>query len=125
MWYWGILLAMLTPWPFNEILFLSPAAALLLRLALTAIFAYSAYLRIPHANTTLRIFGVIDAILAVMFLVGFSTQLAAVGGLICTAAWLIKSDWNPYPKSTTALAFVMCLSLLVMGAGPLAFDLPL
>lgn len=110
---------------FPQLLFLSPFAAFLIRLALTAIFAYSAYARIPHGAALIRVFGVIDALIAIMFLIGFSTQLAALAGLICTIAWLVKSDWNPYPKSTAALALVMCLCLLVLGAGPFAFDLPL
>ena len=104
---------------------LASALAFLIRLALTAVFAYSAYVRIPHAQTLLKLFGIIDGVIAIALLVGFYTQLAALIGTICTAAWLIKSDWNPYPKSTTALALVMCLSILVLGAGPFAFDLPL
>ncbi len=110
---------------FPQLLFLSPFAAFLIRLALAVLFSYSAYMRIPHAQTLIKVFGIIDALIALALLVGFSTQLAALFGTICTAAWLIKSDWNPYPKSTAALALVMCLSLLIMGAGPFAFDLPL
>jgi hypothetical protein len=110
---------------FPQLLFLSPFAAFLIRLALTAVFAYSAWKRIPSENMLMKIFGGIDAIIALALLVGFYTQLAASIGLVCTAVWLIKSEWNPYPKSTTALALVMCLSILVMGAGPFAFDLPL
>jgi hypothetical protein len=110
---------------FPELLFLSPFAAFLIRIALAAVFGWSALSRIRHGGALLKAFGVIDALLAAAFLVGFSTQLAAIIGAICTAAWLIKTDWNPYPKSTAALALVMCASLLVLGAGPFAFDLPL
>ena len=110
---------------FPQLLFLSPFAAFHIRLALMCIFAYSAYVRIPHAQTLIKVFGVIDGLIAIALLVGFYTQLAALLGLICTAAWLMRSDWNPYPKSTAALAFIMCLSILVLGAGPFAFDLPL
>lgn len=110
---------------FPELLFLSPFAAFLIRLSLTAIFGYSAYVRIPHASTLLKAFGVIDGLIALALLVGFYTQLAALIGAVCTVAWLAKNEWNPYPKTTTALALVMCLCLLVLGAGPFAFDLPL
>ena len=110
---------------FPQLLFLSPFAAFLIRLALTCIFAYSAYVRLPHAQTLLKVFGVIDGVIALALLVGFYTQLAALIGAICTIAWLVRADWNPYPKSTTALVLVMCLSLLILGAGPFAFDLPL
>ncbi|MEK7155894.1 MAG: hypothetical protein AAB734_03375 [Patescibacteria group bacterium] len=110
---------------FPELLFLSPLAAFLIRLALTGVFAYSAWTRMKRPETLMKVFGAIDCLVAVAFLIGFSTQLAALVGIACTIAWLIKADWNPYPKSTAALALVMCLCLLVLGAGPFAFDLPL
>ena len=110
---------------FPQLLFLSPFAAFLIRIALAILFGYSAYLRIQDKKTLLKTFGVIDGIIAIALAVGFYTQLAALLGAICTAAWLIKPDWNPYPKSTTALALVMCLCLIILGAGPFAFDLPL
>ena len=110
---------------FPELLFLSPFAAFLIRLSLTAVFAYSAWTRIPHAQMLLKVFGVIDGVIAVALLVGFYTQLAALLGALCTVAWLVKSDWNPLPTSTATLALIMCLCLLILGAGPFAFDLPL
>lgn len=110
---------------FPTLLFLSPFAAFLIRLALVAVFAYSAYTRVPSERTFLKVFGVIDGIIALALLVGFYTQLAALVGAICAIAWLVKAEWSPYPKSTTALALIMCLSLLILGAGPFAFDLPL
>jgi hypothetical protein len=110
---------------FPELLFLSPFAAFLIRIALAGVFGYSALSRIRSGNALLKVFGVIDTLLAVAFLLGLSTQLAAAIGMVCTAAWLVRPDWNPYPKSTAALALVMCASLLVLGAGPFAFDLPL
>ena len=119
----GILSFMLSLFP--QLLFLSPFAAFIIRLALGAIFAYSAWTRLSKKGASVKTFGVIDGLLAVLLITGAYTQAAALGGLVCTAAWLIKPDWNPYPKTTTALALVMCLSILVMGAGLLAFDLPL
>lgn len=110
---------------FPSLLFLSPFAAFIIRLALAIIFGYSAYQRVRGTSTLLKVFGVIDAVVALMFLVGFWTQLAALIGIVCTVSWLLKSDWNPYPRSTALLALVTCASILVMGAGPFAFDLPL
>ena len=110
---------------FPELLFLSPFAAFLIRVALAVVFATSAYRRFPSRSTLLNSFGAIDAAIALMLIAGFYTQLAALIAVMCTAGWLIKSDWNPFPKSTTALALVMALTLLLTGAGPFAFDLPL
>lgn len=110
---------------FPELLFLSPFAALMIRVALSIVFAYSAWQRIPHERSLLKVFGVIDLIIAVLFLAGAYTQIVAIVGALCAAAWLIIPSINPVPRSTAALALVMCLSLLIMGAGPFAFDLPL
>ena len=110
---------------FPQLLFLSPFAALLIRLALTAVFAYSAWFRFSSESTLIRAFAIIDAALAVMFFIGLSTQLAALAGAICTIYWLVRPDSSAIPRSTAALALVMCLSILVMGAGPFAYDLPL
>lgn len=110
---------------FPELLFLAPLAAFLMRLSLAVVFGWSAWLRFGSNNTLLKGFATIDALLAIALLLGAYTQLAALVGLLCTVAWLLRPMWNPYPRSTTALALVMCLSILVLGAGPFAFDLPL
>ncbi len=110
---------------FPQLLFLSPFAAFLLRLTLAAVFGYSAWTRIPHGSTLLRIFGAIDALIASALFLGISTQLAALIGALCTAYWLFKPSVSPLPRSTVALALIMSISLIVMGAGPFAFDLPL
>ena len=110
---------------FPEVLFLAPLSATLIRIALSCVFAYTAWHRISDSSTTLRIFGVIDAIIAIALLIGMYTQLAALVGALCTALWLFTPSWRPLPVSAVALALVMCLSLIVTGSGPLAFDLPL
>lgn len=110
---------------FPELLFLSPFAALMIRVALSAVFAYSAWNRVSEKRLLLKIFGIIDLLIAVLLLAGAYTQIVAILGALCAAAWLIVPSINPIPRSTAALAFVMCLSLLIMGAGPFAFDLPL
>ncbi|OGG72877.1 hypothetical protein A3A38_01545 [Candidatus Kaiserbacteria bacterium RIFCSPLOWO2_01_FULL_53_17] len=110
---------------FPELLFLAPFAAFLIRIALAAVFGYSAATRIRSDRTLLKVFGAVDGVIAVMLLAGIYTQLAAIVGALCAVYWLIKSDVSPLPKSTVALALIMCLSLVVMGAGPFAFDLPL
>ncbi len=109
---------------FPELLFLSPFAAFFIRIALAVVFGWSAWQRL-RTETPLKVFSAIDIVVAVALFLGFYTQLAAIIGVICTTAWLFKPAWNPYPQSTAALALVMCISLLVLGAGPFAFDLPL
>lgn len=110
---------------FPELLSYSWFAALLVRVALSGVFAYSAWSRIPDERPLLKIFGVIDAIIAVSLLGGAYTQLIAIAAALCTAVWLLTPSIRPVPWSTAALALVMSLSLLLTGAGPFAFDLPL
>ncbi|HWO07706.1 MAG TPA: hypothetical protein VNM40_03970 [Candidatus Paceibacterota bacterium] len=110
---------------FPELLFLSPFAAFLIRLSLAVLFAHSAYRRIPQSDALIKTFGIVDAAIALSLLVGFATQIAALIGFVCTVAWLVRSDWNPYPRPTAALAAVMTFTLIITGPGPFAFDLPL
>jgi hypothetical protein len=116
---------MLIPWPLSELLFLGPLAAFLIRVALACVFAWSAKQRVSNGTGFLIAFGIIDGLIAIALFLGLYTQIAALAGFVCTIAWLLKPSWNPYPRSTTMLAAVMCASLLVLGPGPFAFDLPL
>lgn len=110
---------------FPELLFLAPFAAFFIRIALSVVFAMSAFERVRKTQPILKVFGVIDALIAIALFLGMYTQLAALVGVLCSLVWLSRPEWNPYPRSTAALVFVMSLSLLVLGAGPFAFDLPL
>ena len=110
---------------FPGLLFLSPFGAFLIRIALAGIFGYSAWGRLRDTSSLLKVFGIVDGLLAVGLFLGIYSQLAALLGAICAAAWLLKSDWNPYPRSTAALTLIMTISLILTGAGPFAFDLPL
>lgn len=110
---------------FPELLFLAPFAAFLIRIALAVVFAKSAFARVQKPQPLLKVFGAIDALIAISFFLGMYTQIAALVGTLCALVWLSRPEWNPYPRSTAALVFVMSLSLLVLGAGPFAFDLPL
>lgn len=109
---------------FPQLLFLSPLGIFLIRIALAGIFFYSARVRFSQ-DSRLKLFGAIDGILALLLLVGISTQLAALVAAVCTFAWLVRPGISPYPRSTTILALVISIALIVMGAGPFAYDLPL
>ena len=65
-------------------------------------------------------------IIGVMLFVGYATQLAAVLGLGYLAFVYLKKDHDSVFLNQAAywLACAMLLSLLVTGAGALAFDLP-
>jgi len=110
---------------FPELLFLSPFAALALRIALAGMFAYAAWHRLHRSDMTLKAFGVADGLIAILLLVGAWTQLAAIAAAVCATTWLVRREWNPYPKSTTILILIIAVCMLVTGPGPFAFDLPL
>lgn len=110
---------------FPEILFLAPFSALLLRLALAVVLAYAAWLHIAQRDSTVRTLSFIEAALAVVIFVGAWTQAAALLAVIFLGLHLLIPRMRVYATSTILLSFVICLSLLVTGAGALAFDLPL
>ncbi|HUO56248.1 MAG TPA: hypothetical protein VMU27_02335 [Candidatus Paceibacterota bacterium] len=62
-------------------------------------------------------------------LVGFGTQLAAIIGMLISLKHVLLSrrfdGVQTLARSTNILLFLMCLSLLITGAGPFGFDLPL
>lgn len=110
---------------FPELLFLSPLAALVIRLTLAGLFAHDAWQRLysPEKN----IMSIVSSLaVSICFCIGLWTQLIA----LLTALTLIVSLFVPrmrlhYPSSTLFLASIMALTLLLTGAGPFAFDLPL
>jgi uncharacterized membrane protein YphA (DoxX/SURF4 family) len=67
--------------------------------------------------------------LAALFFVGAWTQVAslfAVTGLLKLSFFKrALPSYAPFARSTYLLVIVLCLSLLITGAGALAFDLPL
>ena len=66
---------------------------------------------------------------AAMLILGLHTQIGALMGMIAALKFF---QWHPrFPEITVlswpsrVLLFVICLSLLITGAGALAFDVPL
>lgn len=110
---------------FPELLFLAPFSAFLMRLAIGIAFGYTAWKHLSLSREAgIQSLAVVEVALAIALIAGFLTQAAAiVSGLLLTA-WFFTS-LRPLPKSTILLLLVMCISLLITGAGPFAFDLPL
>ena len=118
-------------------------APTLLRIAAAVVFAYLAYYHYQHkdavAHTRFPVVGegawiawlamAVEAIVALGLLVGYHTQIAAIlGALIALKAAFWSGKYPTFfvlSRGTAFLLLVICLSLLVTGAGALAFDLPL
>ncbi|OGG79735.1 hypothetical protein A3A39_04380 [Candidatus Kaiserbacteria bacterium RIFCSPLOWO2_01_FULL_54_13] len=110
---------------FPEILFLSPLAPFLIRLALGGVFAYAAWTHMKTTDSLPRSFSVIEGVVAILLVAGAWTQPAALGALLVIAAHLATPQLRTVSQGTALLALVMSASLLVTGAGAFAFDLPL
>ena len=109
---------------FPDILFLSPFAMLLMRFAAATVFGYAAWQHIPQASMLARIVAVLEIVCAALLLVGLYTQPAALLGIAIFLLHMFIPSLRTVPTSTELLLFVLCLSLLLTGAGKLAFDLP-
>ena len=133
---------------FPNLLFLELLSPFLIRVVLGIIFLWIGYSylfrdkeiimkqisdRWPKISTPVVWFGgVFDIIIGFLFIVGFLTQVAAIGGMLITidalfVKWLYKDldGAAKYSKLFYALMFAASLSLLFSGAGAFAFDLPL
>jgi hypothetical protein len=118
---------MLNPLP--ELLTLKFFAPALLRAAAALAFFYIAYrhYRAAATSTLEWLMLVFWALAALMLLAGYYTQIAALAALagLVAQVWLGGRSQQPLPRSAMFLLIVICLSLLITGAGALAFDLPL
>ena len=110
---------------FPEILFLSPLAPLLIRVALGGVFAYTAWTHMKSADNTTRVLSIIEGVAAILLVVGAWTQPAALAALVLLAAHAFMPHLRVVSREATLLALVMAASLLLTGAGAFAFDLPL
>lgn len=120
--------------------FFAPTA---LRVAAACVFAYLAYRHFKHkkeiARTRFPFVGeggwiawalvLVEGIVALGLLLGYHTQVNALIGIVVMAKHLFWSKKYPsvfmLSTSTVLLLIVILVSLVVSGAGALAFDLPL
>lgn len=131
--------------PFPDLLGLSFFAPLLLRLALGVLFfdfgrhtlgrgrgqhgALFEALGLKQGTRYAGILGGVELVIAAMLITGFYTQIAALAALaISLAAYYLKGKHGAHIEHRRHLFFltaVIALSLLLSGAGAIAFDVPL
>lgn len=110
---------------FPEILFLAPLSAFLIRVALAVLFGYAAWQHVRRSEVLLRTLALLEVAIAAALLVGAWTQIVALVAGILSVMSLLNPGIRSSARSTMLLALVMCVSLMVTGAGAFAFDLPL
>ncbi len=132
---------MLNPLP--ELLVFQLLAPTMLRVAAAIVFAYLAYRHFEHrediAATRFPIIGrgawivwlaiVVELATAAALFFGYATQIAAIVGALGALKHIVWRGKFPnffwLTRSAAFLLLVICLSLLLTGAGAFAFDLPL
>ena len=128
---------------FPELLFLSPLAPTLLRLASGVILLLLAWSHFERRNELGReqyivvgsgvwlplITALVEFGIALCLIAGAYTQVAAILGATLALKQFV---WHArYPRffslsrTSSTLLFVICISLIFTGAGAFAFDLPL
>lgn len=110
---------------FPELLFLAPFAAFMIRVAVGVMLGMSAYRHVSIATPLMRALGILEGVVALLLILGGYTQAAAMVGFVIVAFALFVPAYRTFPRSTLVLLLILCLSLVVTGAGPFAFDLPL
>ena len=98
-------------------------APTLLRITLTAVLAYAAWKDLDTKDTRTRFLGIAETLAATLIFVGLWTQAAALLAALISGIWFF-SPAKTYSVSTILMTFAISISLIVMGAGRLAFDLP-
>ena len=128
---------------FPNLLVLGFFAPTIIRVAAALAFGYMAYVQYKRRSqiAELRLpFGAgggwvawlmvtFNLAVATMLLFGYYTQIAAILAVAALVKSLVFKRWYPsaVPLSRVSILLlaVMCLSLLISGAGAIAYDLPL
>lgn len=128
---------------FPQLLFLSPVSATLLRLAAGAMFLYLSYYHYSNRQRAaaelgmlvgmsmplLVLYALVELLVAISLILGLWTQVSALVGLGIAAKILFVrnrlKELKPLSSLSYALLGLICLSLVMTGAGAFAFDLPL
>ncbi|MBV9159458.1 MAG: hypothetical protein JO019_02575 [Candidatus Kaiserbacteria bacterium] len=110
---------------FPQILFLAPFSAFLIRLTLGYLLGYTAWKHLATPDWLIRVFGVLEVAVAASIILGIWTQAAALIAFVIALVWVLFPATKRITRSAALISLILCLSLLVTGAGAIAFDLPL
>ena len=98
-------------------------APALLRFALVGVLGLAAWHHLEAPDARARFLGIAETVAAALLLAGLWTQAAALVAAIIAGIWFFFPT-KTYAVSTIFLAFTIALSLILLGAGKIAFDLP-
>jgi TRAP-type C4-dicarboxylate transport system permease large subunit len=86
---------------------------------------YAGYRHFHHHTYLSAIIGAIESATALALLVGASSQIAALIGLLMIGVQLSSREYRISPMSTLLILCVLCVCLVMTGAGAFAFDMAL
>ena len=98
-------------------------APTILRIVVSCALAYAAWKDLATTDMSTRFVGIAETLAAALLFVGLWTQAAALLSVVISGVWFY-SQKKTYPTSTVLFVFAISISLFVMGAGRMAFDLP-
>ena len=109
-----------------QLFFLAPFGYVLIRGALAALLFIAIREQWQaRASTAQRLLISIEGVGGGALALGAMAQAAAITALGIFILWIVFPQTRPYPLSTTLLAMVMAITIVIGGAGLLAIDLPL
>lgn len=130
--------------PFPDLLYFSLLVPVILRLSIGSFFLLEGYSRIftkreqfralfverwqERGVSLLWVAGILEVTIGAMFFVGFYTQIAALLAiLLVITASFVQHGFLLLVRGKMLYLFILAitLSLLLSGAGPFSFDLPL
>lgn len=83
----------------------------------------------PYGNFTALLFAIGEIVIALMFITGFYTQIAALAAIGMSIKMVVWRQHFAHPTIPQKLFYTLLLgasiSLFITGAGHLAFDLPI
>lgn len=114
---------------FPSLLTYSGFAPFLLRLILGSVFAFWGYEKVRSKDNKTRLIAIFKFIIAIMLILGYMTQLAALLASIILGVYIaykiINKSFLNNGINYYLVLFVISLSILISGSGFMAFDLPL
>jgi uncharacterized membrane protein YphA (DoxX/SURF4 family) len=82
---------------------------------------------VSHTRITYSL-GLVQVIIGALLVVGAWVQGAAIVGAVITffgVESMVAHESTPYERERLVILWAVCVSLIVLGAGPYAFDIPL
>lgn len=115
---------------FPSLLTYEQIAPFILRVTLGAILIFWSYDKLrSRSHTRMTVMGILDGVAGILLVIGLYTQIAALFAVVVFFCKLLRKvqmkSFFTDGVNYYFILFIISLSLLVLGPGILAFDMPL